>query len=319
MEGHNMTNANEVTMRPKFLSQYQGQDSVVASLQIMISAARKRNAPLDHVLITGPGGLGKTTLANCIANEMGTVVKFVTAPNIDSVESFRIILCSMEKGEILFIDEVHALSTQMVETLYTVMEDFYFDGVVKIGNRTFTQRANLDPFTVIAATTNPEKLTPSLRTRFAQQVNLDYYSIEDLTDVVLGMARSMDVAMTEDGAKMLAQCGRGTPRVVINLMRRVRDLSEIRNNIVADESLVADALASLQIDSLGLTAQDRKYLQTVVRFGNAPMGINMLASALREAKQVIEEMIEPYLIERGLILRTAKGRIVTEAGVAHVA
>ena len=310
--------AEDISLRPQYLSQYKGQAVAVSSLQIMIAAAKKRGECLDHVLITGPGGLGKTTLANCIAHEMNVPVKFVTAPNLTSESDFQQILASMNGHEILFIDEIHALNPTMVEMLYTVMEDFYFDAVVKFRNLTQTARVNLKPFTVIGATTNPEKLTGSLRTRFGMSITLDYMTPMALTDLITDSAERLGLSITKPAAEDLARCSRGTPRVANNLLKRVRDLAEVKYGSVVDSNCVREALYTMRIDPKGLDAADRKYLQTILNFGNAPMGIAMLSQALREARQVIEEIREPFLIEQGLVMRTPKGRIVTEAGQKHL-
>lgn len=307
--------ADEISLRPMFLSQYKGQNLAVSALNIMIAAAKKRQEPLDHILIMGPGGLGKTTLANCIANEMNTRVKVVTAPNLDNIDDFRALLLSMEKGEILFIDEIHALSLPMVETLYTVMEDFYFDGLVKFKGGTSTVRVNIDTFTVIGATTNPEKLTPSLRTRFAQTLTLHYMTQDAMADLIEQSAIRLGLSINKAAAMDLAGRSRGVPRVANNLLRRVRDVAEVSFDGQVTTETVRIAMESMGIDKMGLDDSDRRFLSTIVRFGNKPMGIQALTSALRESRQVLEEIREPFLIEQGLVERTSKGRTVTELGM----
>jgi Holliday junction DNA helicase RuvB len=307
--------AEDISLRPQYLNQYKGQVTAVKQLDVMIKAAKQRNEGLGHILVTGPGGLGKTTLADCIANEMGTAVKKVTAMNLTSLDDLRNILIGMGRGEILFIDEIHALTIPMIETLYTVMEDFYYDHVATFRGATTTVRIEIPTFTLIGATTNPEKLTPSLRTRFARTIVLDYMSAEDLAVVVYVSGNRLGLTMTTAGAVAIGLRSRGIPRVANQLLKAVRDHAEVYHNGVVDGGVVSEAMELLQIDERGLEEADRKLLRTIARNGNKPMGIAALASALRESKEVIEGIREPFLVEQGLIERTSKGRIVTEAGL----
>src|SRR5436189_585310 len=302
-----------MTLRPSLFSEFTGQPKVKERLQIAVEAARRRKEPLDHILLSGPPGLGKTTLANIIAKAMDANMKNTSGPTIEKASDLAGLLTNLEEGDVLFIDEIHRLQKTIEEYLYPAMEDFKLDIIIDQGPNARSVRLNLPRFTLIGATTRSGLLTAPLLTRFPIRERLDYYQAEQLQHIVIRSARLLNIEIEDRGADQIARRSRGTPRIVNNLLRRVRDYAQVRHEgrITAD---VADkALAMLEIDENGLDEMDKRIVEAViVKFGGGPVGLSSLAVAVGEEPDTLEEVYEPYLIMEGYLKRTAQGRVATE-------
>ena len=305
--------ALDLTLRPSLFAEFTGQARVKERLEIAVQAARQRGEPLDHILLSGPPGLGKTTLAHIIAKAMGANLKSTSGPTVEKAGDLAGLLTNLEEGDVLFIDEIHRLQKTIEEYLYPAMEDFKLDIIIDQGPNARSVRLNLPRFTLIGATTRSGLLTAPLLTRFAVRERLDYYEAADLQRIVLRSAKLLGVAIDEAGAFEIARRSRGTPRIANNLLRRVRDYAQVRGNGRVDAALADRALALLEIDQDGLDEMDKRILEAVlVKFGGGPVGLGSLAVAVGEEPDTIEEVYEPYLIMEGYLKRTPQGRVATE-------
>jgi len=309
----------ENTLRPKMLSDYIGQTKVKENLKVYIEAAKQRNEPLDHVLLFGPPGLGKTTLAGIIANEMGVNIKITSGPAIEKPGEMAAILNNLKEKDILFVDEIHRLNRQVEELLYPAMEDFVIDIVIGKGAAAKSLRLDLPKFTLIGATTRAGLLTPPLRDRFGVVNRLDFYTVEELKQIVLRSAEVLGVEIDEEGAMELARRSRGTPRLANRLLKRVRDFAQVKYDGKISIDVARFALDLLEVDKLGLDNIDREILYTMIeKFKGRPVGIDAIAATIGEDVTTIEEVYEPYLVQNGLILRTPRGRMVSDLAYKHL-
>jgi len=307
--------ALEITLRPSLFSEFTGQPKVKERLEIAVEAARRRKEPLDHILLNGPPGLGKTTLANIIAKAMDANVKNTSGPTIEKASDLAGLLTNLEEGDVLFIDEIHRLQKTIEEYLYPAMEDFKLDIIIDQGPNARSIRLNLPRFTLIGATTRSGLLSAPLLTRFPMRERVDYYNAEQLRLIVIRSARLLQIEIDEAGAMEIARRSRGTPRIANNLLRRVRDYAQVRGDGRISAEIADRALALLEIDQNGLDEMDKRILEAiVVKFGGGPVGVSSLAVAVGEEPDTIEEVYEPYLIMEGYLNRTPQGRVVTELG-----
>lgn len=305
-------------IRPLSLDEYIGQDNVCTQMRIFIDAAIARNEPLDHVLIFGPPGLGKTTLANIIAHEMGVNMRQTSGPVLEKAGDIAAILTNLQENDVLFIDEIHRLSPVIEEILYPAMEDYKLDIMIGEGPSARSIKLELPPFTLIGATTRAGSLTSPLRDRFGIVQRLEFYAIEDLTHIVDRSARLLKVDTKGDGSRSIACRSRGTPRIANRLLRRVRDFAEVKGEGVITEDIAVDALDMLSVDFHGFDIMDRKLLLAIIeRFAGGPVGIDSIAAAIGEEKGTIEDVIEPFLIQQGFLMRTARGRVATSLAYQH--
>jgi len=307
------------SLRPRRLEEYIGQDKVKENLRIFIAAARARSEPLDHVLLYGPPGLGKTTLALIIAAEMGVNIKTTSGPAIERPGDLAAILTNLQKGDILFIDEIHRLSRVVEEVLYPAMEDYALDIVIGKGPGARSIRLSLPPFTVIGATTRFAMLSAPLRDRFGSIYRLDYYDLAAMEQIVRRSARLLHISIDDDGAREIARRARGTPRVANRLLKRVRDYAQVEAAGAISHDVAQEALRRLEIDELGLDDIDRKVLLTIIeKFDGGPVGLETIAAAISEEADTIMDVYEPYLLQLGFISRTPRGRVATRLAYAHL-
>lgn len=308
----------EQSLRPQTLKQYIGQDKVKANLEVFIEAARMRQETLDHVLLYGPPGLGKTTLAAIIANEMGVNMRTTSGPAIERPGDLAAILTALEPGDVLFIDEIHRLPRTIEEVLYPAMEDFCLDIVIGKGPSARSVRLDLPPFTLVGATTRAGSLSAPLRDRFGVLSRLEYYNERQLTDIIIRTAELLETEIDWLSAQELARRSRGTPRIANRLLKRVRDFAQVRGNGAIQDSLAEQALELMQVDRLGLDHIDHKLLKGIIeKYRGGPVGLETIAATIGEESQTIEDVYEPYLLQIGFLQRTPRGRIVTEAVYRH--
>ena len=306
-------------LRPKSLKDFAGQPSVVENLEIFVQAAKLRNEPLDHVLLHGPPGLGKTTLANIIANEMGVGFKVTSGPVLDKPGDLAGLLTNLSEGDVLFIDEIHRLSPVVEEYLYSAMEDYSIDILLDSGPNARTIQINLNPFTLIGATTRSGLLTAPLRARFGINSRLEYYDAETLTAIVERSSSLLAIPIDEEAAFKIASRSRGTPRIANALLRRVRDFAQIKGSGKIDDPIAEIALKALNVDSYGLDEMDIRILNTLIdKFQGGPVGLTTIATAIGENAGTLEEVYEPFLIQEGFLMRTPRGRKVTEKAYKHL-
>lgn len=309
----------EKSLRPQRLKQYIGQEKAKHQLEIYIEAAQQRQEALDHVLLHGPPGLGKTTLGFVIANELGVNIRTTSGPAIEKTGDLLAMLNELEPGDVLFIDEIHRLSRVVEEMLYSAMEDFYVDIIIGEGSEARPVHFPLPPFTLIGATTRAGALSAPLRDRFGIVIHMQYYNVDELSQVALRTGDILNAYIEKEGAYEIARRSRGTPRVANRLLKRVRDIAEVKADGIIDEYLSKQALALLDVDENGLDATDKQMLYTMIdKYRGGPVGLTTIAANIGEEIDTIEDMIEPYLLQIGVLQRTPRGRIVTETGYNHL-
>lgn len=309
----------EVSLRPKSLDEFIGQETIKENLKVFIKAAKMRDEPLDHTLFFGPPGLGKTTLATIIANELNVNIKTTTGPMLERQGDLAAILTNLSDKDILFIDEIHRLPRIVEEVLYSAMEDYKLDIIIGQGPNARTIKINLPRFTLIGATTRTGLLTSPLRDRFGVISRLEFYKVSELKQIVIRSARLLEIEIKDDAASEIAKRSRGTPRIANRLLKRVRDFAQVKGDGIIDMEITQHALSALNVDKLGLDEIDRKLLLTLIeKFNGGPAGIDAVAAALREDKETIEDVYEPYLLQEGLLERTARGRLVTRLAYEHL-
>ena len=308
-----------VTLRPKKIDDCIGQESIRENITICMQAARKRKEPVEHLVLYGPPGLGKTTLAHIVANEMGTNIRVTSGPAIERAGDLASILTNLQDGDILFIDEIHRLNRNIEEVLYPAMEDYAIDLILGKGPSAKTMRIDLPRFTLIGATTKLGALSSPLRDRFGVVFRMEFYSNEELAEVIRRAAGILNVNIDEAGLRQIAKRARKTPRIANRLLKRVRDYAEVKHKGIIDEKVADAALKSVEIDQLGLDKNDRDYLKIIIeKFSGGPVGVETIAAAMSEDRDTIEDMIETYLIQLGFIDRSRRGRIATEAAYRHL-
>lgn len=309
----------DYTLRPKTLAEFVGQEKLKENLKIFISAANKRKEPLDHCLFYSPPGLGKTTLANIIAHEMGVNIKSTSGPVIEKVGDLAAILTNLSYGDIFFIDEIHRLNRVVEESLYPVMEDFKLDIIIGQGPSAKTIKLDIPKFTLIGATTRAGLLTSPLRERFGISAHINFYTADNLKDILSRSSSILKIEADKKGIDIIAKRSRGTPRIANRILRRIRDFADMKTEGVITEALAASALESLGIDSAGLDEIDRKILITIIeKFSGGPVGVDTIAVAISEETDTVTDVYEPYLIQAGFLARTSRGRIVTELAYKHL-
>ena len=307
------------TLRPQNLDEYIGQNSAKENLKIFMTAAKNRHEPLEHVLIFGPPGLGKTTLAHIIAKEMGKNIKITSGPAIERTGDLAAILTNLSEGDILFIDEIHRLSKAIEEVLYPAMEDYALDIIIGKGPSARILRLNLPKFTLVGATTKVSGLSSPLRDRFGNIYRLNFYALEEIGQIIKRAAKILKIEIDEPAIETLAGRARQTPRIANRLLKRVRDFAQVKKNGKIDKATAEEALDLLKVDGCGLDEIDRRYLLTIMeKFGGGPVGLNTIASAIAEEMDTIEDVLEPFLLQLGLINRTSRGRLTTQAAYEHL-
>ncbi len=308
----------EATLRPTQLAEYIGQAKVKENLLVFMKAALKRREALDHILLTGPPGVGKTTLSNIVATEMGANLKSTSGPVIEKAGDLAAILTGLEEGDVLFIDEIHRLNPAIEEILYPAMEDYNLDIMIGQGTAARSIKLELPKFTLVGATTRPGLITAPLRGRFGIIFHLDFYGVDDLQTICKRSAGILNVEIDEQGSHEIARRGRGTPRIVNRLLRRVRDFAEVDHDGCVTEHVACDALDRMEVDSYGLDEMDAKLLKTIIeKFDGGPVGLSTISAAIHEEKDSIEEIIEPYLLQIGFLNRTPRGRMATRLAYEH--
>jgi Holliday junction DNA helicase RuvB len=306
-------------IRPKLLDDYQGQPHVKEQMQIFIEAARNREEALDHLLIFGPPGLGKTTLANIVANEMGVSIKTTSGPVLEKAGDLAALLTNLEQNDVLFIDEIHRLSPVVEEVLYPAMEDYQLDIMIGEGPAARSIKLDLPPFTLIGATTRAGALTSPLRDRFGIVQRLEFYKVADLSNIIMRSAKVLNMDMSEDACTEVAKRSRGTPRIANRLLRRVRDYADVKSDGVVNKDVAQQALDMVNVDSEGFDYMDKKLLSTIIeKFDGGPVGLDNIAAAIGEERDTIEDVIEPYLIQQGFLQRTPRGRIAASRAYQHL-
>ncbi len=309
----------DASLRPQKLAEFVGQEKARANLKIFIDAARARGEALDHVLFVGPPGLGKTTLAQIVARELGVNFRATSGPVIAKAGDLAALLTNLEPRDVLFIDEIHRLNPQVEEILYPAMEDFQLDLIIGEGPAARSVKIDLAPFTLVGATTRAGLLTNPLRDRFGIPVRLNFYTEAELELIVARGARVLGMSMTADGANEIARRARGTPRIAGRLLRRVRDFAHAEGAATVERKVADRALSALEVDASGLDAMDRRYLSTIaLNYGGGPVGVDTIAAALSEPRDALEDIIEPYLIQKGFLQRTPRGRLLTNAAFKHL-
>lgn len=309
----------EYTLRPKWMNEYIGQDKAKKNLELFIKAAKQRGEPLDHVLLHGPPGLGKTTLANIIANEMGVNLRITSGPAIEKQSDLASILTNLGRDDVLFVDEIHRMNRSVEEILYPSMEDFSLDIIIGKGPSARSLRIDLEKFTLIGATTRSGQLTSPLRDRFGVLLKLELYDIESLKEIILRSSKVLKIPTDEEGALEIAKRSRGTPRIANRLLKRVRDYAEIEGNGTITGKSAIEGLNLLEVDEIGLDHVDRKILSTIIyNFNGGPVGVDTIAASTGEERITIEDVYEPYLLQIGYLNRTSRGRIVTPKAYEHL-
>ncbi|MBP7893152.1 MAG: Holliday junction branch migration DNA helicase RuvB [Firmicutes bacterium] len=309
----------ELSLRPRRLAEFIGQDRVKESMSIFIEAARGRKEPLDHVLLYGPPGLGKTTLAAIISHEMGVRLRVTSGPAIERAGDLAAILTNLSPGDVLFIDEIHRLSRAVEEVLYPAMEDYALDIIIGKGPSARSIRIDLPRFTLVGATTRTGLISSPLRDRFGVVHRLEFYSVDDLSTIVCKSAAKMGIAIHPEGAREIARRSRGTPRVANRMLRRVRDYAQVRAGGAITPEVAAEALSMFEVDQLGLDRLDRRILSTIIdKFGGGPVGVETIAASINEEKDTIEDVYEPYLMQLGFLDRTPRGRVATARAYEHI-
>lgn len=309
----------DLSLRPKRLSDFIGQRQVVSNLRTFMEAAKNRGEPLDHVLLSGPPGLGKTTLAHIVANEMGVGIRTTSGPAIERKGDIAAILTALEPGDVLFIDEIHRLSRVVEELLYSAMEDFALDIILGQGPSAKSIRLALNRFTLIGATTRTGLLTSPLRDRFGVSFRLEFYRPEDLEEVIRRSAKALSIPIDADGSREIARRSRGTPRVANRLLRRVRDFAQIDGDGKIDREIADHALLKMEVDPEGLDVMDRKILGVIVeKFQGGPVGVDTISASISEERDTIEDVYEPFLLQQGFLKRTSRGRVATPAAYRHL-